>query len=373
MIISKNNYEEQFYIKINLSFFEQEKTEKPTEKRKEKAREEGQVALSKEIATAVMLIVGFLSIKIFSSFMYEKSSEFMIFNFGLIESIDNIFTDQYISKFIIFSFMRILIIVAPLFIISLLVGVVTNILQVGWKPTVKPLMPKFNAFNPVNGFKKMFSLKQVVELITSILKVVFIGFVIYNSIKGEANQLRNLMLITPFQAMLYIGSLCIDIGVKVGYWFIVIAIIDFVYQKYSHLKKIKMSKQDIKDEYKQIDGDPLIKSKIRQKMREASVRRMMQEVPQADVIITNPTHYAVAIKYDREKENTAPIVVAKGIDHLAQRIKAVANENDVHIVENKPLARALYDSVDVGKEIPQELYKAVAEVLAFVYKLKNKL
>lgn len=373
MIVSKNNFNNDFYFKINLSFFEQEKTEKPTQKRKEKARSEGQVAISKEIATAILIIVAFLSLKIFAYFMYQKSASFMMHNFNLIKSIDSIYTKEYIQKFIVFSFTNIIIIATPIFIVSLVVGIITNILQVGWNPTVKPLMPKFDAFNPVNGFKRIFSLKQVMELITSILKIVFICFAIYNTIKGEASQIRNLMLLEPSEAIIYIGSLCIDMGLKVGIWFIIIAIIDFAYQKYSHLKKLRMSKQEIKDEYKQIDGDPLIKNKIRQKMREASVRRMMQEVPNADVIITNPTHYAVAIKYDKDKENTAPIVVAKGIDHLAQRIKNVARENNVHIIENKPLARSLYDTVDIGKEIPPELYKAVAEVLAFVYKLKNKL
>lgn len=372
MLVKKNNYDTPFYIKINLAFFDGEKTEKPTQKRKEKAREEGQVVISKEIATSIMLIFGFLSIKIFAGFMYEKSSEFIVHNFNLIEISNDIFTSDYIQKFIIFTFIRIIMISAPIFVISMLVGVITNVLQVGWNPTIKPLIPKFNAFNPANGFKRIFSLKQVMELITSILKIVFICLAIYNTIKGKISGVRNLMLVNPFEAMTYIGSMCIDMGLKAGYWFIVIAVIDFAYQRYSHLKKIKMSKQEVKDEYKQMDGDPLIKSKIRQKMRESSVRRMMQEVPNADVIITNPTHFAVAIKYDRNKEDTVPVVVAKGMDHLAQRIKKIARESDVHIIENKPLARSLYDTVDIGKEIPPELYKAVAEVLAFVYKLKNE-
>lgn len=371
MIVSKSNYNEKFYIDINLSFFEGEKTEKPTQKKKNKAREEGQVSISREIATAITIISVFLGIKIFSKFIYDQFLKLSSINFDLIKSIDDIYNETYMKQLGISIILKIIIICLPVFLIALIVSIITNVVQVGWHPTFKPLQPKFDAFNPVNGLKKMFSFKQIVDLFTSILKVVFIAFAIYSVIKGKVKQIQTLMLMDIFKAMTYIGSLCIDIGTRVGYYFIIIAILDFIYQKFSHLKKLKMTKQELKEEYKQIDGDPIIKSKIKQKMRESSLRRMMQEIPNADVVITNPTHYAIAIKYDRNKE-TAPTVVAKGVDHLAKRIKEIANQNQIEIVENKPLARALYDTVDIGKEIPPELYQAVAEVLAFVYKLKNK-
>lgn len=370
MIISKFKDENKFYIDINLSFFEGEKTEKPTAKRKEKARSEGQVAISKEVATAITLICGFLTLKILSNYMYKEILKIMQFNFVLIGESESIINESYMKEFIVFLFTKLLIICGPIFIITMFVGIVTNIFQVGWHPTGKPLKPKLNAFNPVNGLKRMFSFKQVIETFNSILKVIFISLVIYSSIKNEIYQIKNIIFMDLFQGFMYIGNLCLDIGIKVGYFFIIIAILDFAYQKFSHNKKLKMSKQEIKDEYKQVEGDPFIKSKIRQKMRESALRRMMQEVPNADVVITNPTHFAVAIKYDREKES-APIVVAKGVDNLAKKIKDVAKENKVEIVENKPLARALYSTVDIGNEIPPELYQAVAEVLAFVYKLKN--
>ncbi|WP_317367333.1 flagellar biosynthesis protein FlhB [uncultured Tyzzerella sp.] len=370
MIVSKVKDNNSFYININLSFFDGEKTEKATPKKKQKARSEGQVAISKEIATAITLILGFLSLKVLGKFMYKQIASVMNFNFTLIEDANNIISQDYLLDLFIYLITRCIIIAGPICIIAMLIGIVTNLLQVGWHPTTKPLKPKFDAFNPATGFKRLFSFKQVVDAVIAIIKLVFLTIVIYNSAKGEVYQLRNIIYMDLFSAVLYISNLCVDIGLKVGYFFIIIAIIDFVYQKYSHNKKLRMSKKEVKDEYKEVEGDPIIKSKIRQKMRESSLRRMMQEVPTADVVITNPTHFAVAIKYDREKEG-APIVLAKGVDHLAQKIKNVAKENKVEIVENKPLARALYSTVDVGKEIPPELYQAVAEVLAFVYKLKN--
>mgnify|MGYP005769695749 CR=1 FL=1 len=370
MIVSKIKDENSFYIDINLSFFDGEKTEKATPRKKQKARSEGQVAMSKEIATAITLIVGFLSLKMLGSFMYEQIASVMNFNFTLIQDADKIISDDYLLDLFIYLMIRCMVIAGPICIVAMLVGIVTNIMQVGWHPTTKPLQPKFDAFNPATGFKRLFSFKQIVDALISIIKIAFLIIVVYNSIKDEIYPILNLAYMDLFSGVLYICNLCINIGLKIGYFFIIIAVLDFAYQKYSHNKKLRMSKQEIKDEYKQVEGDPIIKSQIRQKMRESALKRMMQEVPGADVVITNPTHFAVAIKYDREKEG-APIVLAKGVDHLAQKIKDVARENKVEIVENKPLARALYSTVDVGKEIPPELYQAVAEVLAFVYKLKN--
>lgn len=370
MIVSKNINEKNFYININLQFFSGEKTEKPTPKRRQKARSEGQVAISKEIATAITLILGFLSLKVFSKYMYKQIGGVMNYNLSQIQDIKTIINEDYLLGLFIYITVKTMIIVAPICLVSMLIGIVTNLFQVGWHPTTKPLKPKFDAFNPSTGLKRLFSPKQSVDAVISIIKVIFLAIVIFSSVKGEVYQLRNLVYMDLFSGFMYICNLCVDIGLKVGYFFIVIAVLDFAYQRYSHTKKLRMSKQDIKDEYKQTEGDPIIKGKIRQKMRESALQRMMQEVPSADVVITNPTHFAVAIKYDREKEG-APVVVAKGVDHLAQKIKDVAKENKVEIVENKPLARALYSTVDVGKEIPPELYQAVAEVLAFVYKIKN--
>lgn len=368
MIIRKGNNEVKM-LRINLGFFE--KSEEPTAKRKSDARKQGQVALSTELGNAVAFITTFWTLKIFSGYYYEECAKFYVYDFELIKDIDKIFENKYINEFIIYSFFKVLFICLPVFIMALVAGIIINIMQVGWKPTTKPLMPKLSKFNPINGFKRMFSMQAVMELLKSLLKVVFITIAIWSSLKDKLFDIQKLIVMDLIEGVKYICDLCLDLGIMIGYCFIVIAVVDFAYTRYSHRKKLKMSKQEVKDEYKQQEGDPTIKGKIRQKMRQISMRRMMQEVPNADVVITNPTHFAVALKYDRNVAS-APIVVAKGADHLAKKIKAVAGENKIEIVENKPLARTLYKTVEVGNEIPPELYAAVAEVLSYVYKLKNR-
>lgn len=365
------------YIKINLQFFANdeggEKTEEPTGKKKDDARKEGQVAKSVEISTAFLFIGMFYALKLFAEYMYNKIVDVMNYSFSMFSTIkEGILENDYMQKLIVYIFGQILIIIAPMLIVSFSVGIITNLVQVGWKPTTKPLKPKFSRLNPMSGFKRLFSMKSMFELLKSIVKLTIIGVIIYNIVRNEINHIQELLNMEILQAAIYIGNLIIDIGLSVGLYFIFIAIADFAYQKFNLHKELKMTKQEVKEEYKNSEGNPEIKGKIKQKMRESSMRRMMQDVPQADVIITNPTHYAVALKYDKEKAQ-APIVVAKGEDHLARKIKQVAKENNVEIVENKYLARTLYATVDIGKEIPPELYQAVAEVLAFVYNLKNKL
>ena len=247
---------------------------------------------------------------------------------------------------------------------------IVTVYQVGWKVTAKPMEPKLSKFNPINGFKRIFSKDSLFELLKSLVKVGVIAYVAYTNIVDEANNLFILYDISLNQAIALVGSIIIEFGIEISVIFIVIGLIDYIYQKWKFGEDMKMTKQEVKDEYKNTEGDPQIKGRIRQKMREASQRRMMQDVPKADVVITNPTHFAVAIKYDAEVSR-APIVVAKGEDYLAQKIKEVARENHVEIVENKPLARMLYHNVDIGAEIPPELYQAVAEVLAMVYHMKN--
>ncbi|MDR3239634.1 MAG: flagellar biosynthesis protein FlhB, partial [Clostridiales bacterium] len=264
-----------------------------------------------------------------------------------------------------------LLIVAPLFAAVLAVGVLTNVAQVGWKVTTNALRPKFSRMNPISGAKRLFSAQILVDLCKSLLKFAIIGYVIYNALKRELDRLPALSDMGLFESVSYLGDLITSLGLTVGGWFILIAALDYAYTRFKHSKQLRMSKQEVKDEYKMSEGNPQIKGQIKQRMREASMRRMMQDVPGADVIVTNPTHYAVALRYDRQTAR-APVVVAKGADHLARRIKEAGLEHHVAIAENKELARTLYVSVDVGHEIPPELYEAVAEILAFVYKLKHK-
>jgi flagellar biosynthetic protein FlhB len=263
-------------------------------------------------------------------------------------------------------------ITAPFLAIGFLVAFVSNVAQVRWKPTLKPMQPKLSKINPLQGFKRLFSVNALMELVKSLLKILLIVYVCYNYLKDKWAYILNLYDISLLQALDVVAETVTDLGIRVSAVYMIIALADYIYQRVKFSNDMKMTKQEIKEEYKQQEGDPQVKSQIRQKMREASRRRMMQELPKADVVITNPTHYAVAIKYDPE-ESDAPIVIAKGEDYMAAKIKEVARENDIEIVENKPLARMLYANVDIGQAIPPELYQAVAEVLAFVYHLKGKI
>ena len=225
--------------------------------------------------------------------------------------------------------------------------------------------------NPIKGFKKIFNKDKIFELVKSIVKIFVVFYMVYNELQGDINFLGELYAISLKEAISLIGSLVLNLGLKISFLYVVIGLVDYIYQIRKFKKEMRMTKQELKDEYKQTEGDPKIKGRIRQKMQEISNKRMMKQLPEADVVITNPTHLAVAIKYDKSADG-APVVIAKGADHLAAKIREVARENKIEIVENKPLARMLYFNVEIGQEVPRELYQMVAEVLAYVYRLKNQ-
>lgn len=358
----------------NLQFFGDsgDKTEKATPKKLDDARKEGRVAKSTDLINGVMLLLMFFVLRIFGSFMangfmesftkyYNKTADIAMEIFDVKQAVN-------LANEMVFD---IVIACLPVLIGSFIVAFVGNIVQVGWKVTAKPLKPKLDRLNPVGGLKRMFSQEKVVELIKSILKVLAIAIVAYNEVKDRWKFILNLYDFEFMQAIVNIFDIVLDVGIKISIIFVIIGLADFVYQKWKHLHDLKMSKQEVKDEMKQSEGDPLVKGRIRQKMREGARRRMMQELPKADVVITNPTHFAVAIKYDKEKAE-APYVLAKGADFVAANIKEAAKQYDIEIVENKPLARMLYYNVEIGDQIPPELYQMVAEVLAYVYSIKNK-
>ena len=366
-------------LEYNLQFFADgqggEKTEPATEKKLSDARKEGQVAKSREIANGLGLLALFLVLKFWIGtlseqlleifdFFYGKISETVVFWHGYMPGGD---TNLMFREMLL----RIIIILAPIMLIGMLVGFLSDVAQVGWQPTSKPMMPKFSKMDPISGFKRIFSVNSLVELIKSIAKIGLIVYICYSYLKDKWELLFLLYDMPLLQALQLAASVVTDLGIRVAAVYMVIAAADFIYQKVKFSVDMRMTKQEIKDEYKQQEGDPQIKGRIRQRMREASQRRMMQDLPRADVVITNPTHYAVAIKYDPEIAE-APIVLAKGEDYLAARIREIAKENKIEIVENKPLARMLYANVDVGQAVPPELYQAVAEVLAFVYHLQGK-
>lgn len=367
-------------LQYNLQFFAKdgpggEKTEEPTSKKLEDARKEGQVAKSKEVTSAFEMLAAFLMLRFLIEYMgtvfvgnmynlYSRIPEYTKLYEGHVQT-------QTFRMLFVSSMIRILQVIAPFLVVGFLVAFITSVLQVKWKITGKPLQPKFNKLNPVNGFKRIFSKNSLMELVKSILKLTLIGYVVYDYLKKNMPPLYQLYDISLNQGIAQVGMLVINLGIRIALFYMLIAALDFAYQKIKFKNDMKMTKQEVKDEYKNQEGDPQIKGKQRQRMMEASRRRMMQQLPEADVVITNPTHFAVAIKYEPEVYD-APFVVAKGADYLAQKIKDVAKENHIEIVENKPLARMLYANVDVGSVVPPELYQAVAEVLAFVYHLQGK-
>lgn len=367
-------------IEYNLQWFAKdgeggEKTEPATPKKLREARDNGQVSKSKEMGMAIELIVLFLTLRVVISGLGES----LLSGFYLIYTkIPDIVAEGSVTMSGVLSgsimnniLLLILRICAPFLILGFLSVVLVNILQIGFKITTKPMQPKLSKLNPLNGFKRIFSKDALFELAKSMGILLVMGYVAYTSLMDQKDLIFLIYDIPLMQVILMVGSIVIDIGLKISYVYLVIAFVDLIYQKRKFNEDMKMTKQEVKDEYKNIEGDPEIKGRQRARMREASQRRMMQSLPTADVVITNPTHLSVAIKYDADA-NKAPVVIAKGENYMAFRIREVAKENKIEIVENKPLARMLYTNVDIGAEVPPELYQAVAEVLAFVYNLKNR-
>ena len=367
-------------LEYNLQFFAKdgpggEKTEEPTAKKLDDARKEGQVAKNKKIGNAFILLALFLMLQLYLGVMGNQFLKGFHMVYNQIPDVIKMYNGNLpiasIHSLIRTMMLQLLIIITPILLVGFIVAFICDLVQVKWKPTSKPLKPKFSKLNPLKGFKRFFSANSIVELIKSLGKLAVVGYVAYSYLKDRLGQVFILYDMSLNQAIALIGEIVTDLGVRIAAVYMVIAFLDFAYQKWKYKEDMKMTKQEVKDEYKNQEGDPQVKSKQKQRMREASMRRMMQQLPEADVVITNPTHYAVAIKYDPDKYD-APYVLAKGENYLAQRIKDIAKENDIEIVENKPLARMLYANVEVGELIPPELYQAVAEVLAFVYHLKGK-
>ena len=362
-------------IPYNLQLFANdeggEKTEEATPKKLQDAREEGQAPRSQELNTAAMLLVLVIGVKIFGGFIYDRIYETYYYVMtNMADYATNEFTQLRSQNLFHLGMREVLFTILPISLIGVLVAFVVGVKQVKWKITTKPLKPKGSKLNPIKGFKKIFSKDKIVELVKSLVKLGVLFWVVYSYIQDEWGSITNIYQLDVASAVHLIIDTVLDIALRVALVFLVIAFADWFYQKRKFKKDMRMTKQEVKDEYKNSEGNPEIKSAIRRKMQEASRRRMMQELPEADVVITNPTHLAVALKYDKDTSE-APVVVAKGADFLAERIRAIARENHIEIVENKPLARMLYHNVDIGAEIPPELYQTVAEILAYVYGLNQ--
>lgn len=373
-----DKYSKKTILRYNLQWFADgeggEKTEPATQKKLEDARKDGKVAKSKDLTQAFELLVLFLLLKVFVGYVGERMVNIFDVTLGRIAEFCKVnqagLSIQAVTLLLNQVILEWLLMVWPFFVFGFVITFLVTLYQVGWKVSTKPMEPKLSKFNLINGFKRIISKDSLFELVKSIIKIIVIVYIAYTSIKDEANNLFVLYDISLNQAVALVGEIIIDVGIKISVVYLVVGLGDYLYQRHKFNEDMKMTKQEVKDEYKNTEGDPQVKGQIRQRMRESSQRRMMQDVPKADVVITNPTHFAVAVKYDAQT-NKAPVVVAKGEDFLAQKIKEIAKENHVEIVENKPLARMLYHNVDIGSEIPPELYQAVAEVLAMVYHMKN--
>lgn len=347
----------------------QERTEKATGKKREEARRKGQVAQSKEISSAMILLASLGIFYFGGSWMFWQLSGLIT---GIYQNIGSLRLTNIpdTSAFTLEILYYLLTVLLPVLIPIAIAGLIANILQVGFQMNSEAMLPKFSKLNPLSGIKRIVSLKSLVELGKSILKIFFIGGIVYLLVKKDMQAYPILMHQEVGQILVFIAKVALKICFFVCLAMIVLAVVDYVYQRWQHEEDLKMTKQEVKDEQKQTTGDPKVKARIRSVQLEMTRRRMMESVPEADVVITNPTHLAVALKFDA-REMIAPRILAKGSGHIAQRIREIAAEHQIPIVEEKPLAQALFKMVEIGESIPAELYRAVAEVLAYVYRLKG--
>ena len=348
----------------------QEKTEVPTEKKRRESREEGQVAFSKELSSAALLAGIVLTLVATSPIILDAMRQLMSQIFRDLAqseelSIDSIFTlSGEILSIILPAF-------APFAAVIIFAGIFASVLQVGVHITFKAISPKFNKISPLTGLKRLFSSQSLADFLKSMAKLIIVGFVGYLTYIDKITELNGLSVSTPESILIYNFTVVAEVAGKIVLALVAIAIFDYFYQRWHHEQQLMMTKQEVKDETKQTEGDPQLKARIRQIQREMSNARMMQEVPKADAVIVNPTHFSVAILYDRDVMS-APEVIAKGADHLALRMRTVARENNVPILERPELARDLYANVEIGDDIPERFYKAIAEILAFVYRLRKR-
>ena len=357
---------------FDLQFFaDDEKTEEATPKKKSEARKKGQVPQSAELSTVCTLMVGFLVINAFSNGFITRIYEYMRHSFSA-DVLNKNLTDLSVHNLFTTSLLFILTCFIPIGIFVLLGGVAAHLLQTGWLFTTETLKFKFDKLNPIAGFKRIFSPKSLIQLLKAVFKLSIVAWVIIGTYRDQALPLAELSLLTPsLQTAAKIWRIIFNMIIRICLILLVLAVLDYMYQRFEYRRSLRMTKQEVKEEHKQAEGDPLVKSKIRQRQRQMAMRRMMQQVPKADVVITNPTHLAIALLYD-ENKMTAPQVLAKGEGFIANKIKELAKEHRIPLVENKPLARMIYKTVEIGDFIPSNLYQAVAEVLAFVYNLRKK-
>lgn len=347
-----------------------QKTEKATPKRREDERKKGNIFFSNDAVSVAVLLSGLATLFLLMGSTATAIQRFLRRCIGLVQSQQAIPTQGDLQELLL-QFLKVFITAAgPLLAVTAIAGVAATFFQTKMLITGESLRPKFSRLNPLEGIKRLFSVRSLVEALKGILKIGILLYIIYNFLAGVVNVFTKYMFTDVWAACSHLLDLAFQMSMQIAVAFVVLAVADYFYQWWDYERQIRMSKQEIKEEYKQMEGDPKVKGKIKEIQRKIAQSRMMQKVPQADVVIRNPTHFAVALRYKPDKDS-APVVLAKGQDHLALRIVQLAEENGVAIVENVPLARALYATAELEREIPPELYGAVAEVLVYIYQMNN--
>jgi flagellar biosynthetic protein FlhB len=346
----------------------QDRTEPATPRKREEARQRGQVARSVDLNSAVILLAGLITLHFLGSTLYNQMAAFTISTLGEIHAIE--ITQESLKYHVlsgIFVFAKML---GPILIILAVIGFTVSYVQVGALFSWDPLIPRFGRLNPIAGVSKLLSTRAFVDLFKNLLKVTIIGYIGYDTVKDRIADFIPLVDAGVGTIFEITGAVAYTVGIRMGIALLILAILDYAFQRWEYERSLRMTRQEIKEEHKRLEGDPAIRARIRSVQREMARRRMMQEVPRAEVVITNPTHIAVALRYD-STTMTAPVVVAKGQGLIAEKIKEIAVAHGIPVIEDKPLAQTLFKLVEVGMEIPEQLYRAVAEILAYVFRLKG--
>ncbi|WP_313153364.1 flagellar biosynthesis protein FlhB [Lacrimispora sp.] len=346
------------------------KTEKASPKKRRDERKKGHVAISKDVVMIASLLGTFVLLKMLFPFMYRTMRDYMIKYLSMAPGVENL--SDYSAGIFVDTAWAVLKAALPILLAGIVLAVLGTGVQTRFLFTKSNLAPKFSRLNPFQGIKNIISMKSLIELLKNLLKITILGTILFQIIKGDLTPIARTIDMDLNDSAVYVLNAIMDMVFRVSLIFLAVAGFDFFYQRWDYERQIRMSKQDQKEEFKQTEGNPEIKGRIRSLQRERARSRMMQSVPEADVIIRNPTHFAVALRYDIEKDN-APVLVAKGQDELALRIVSIGEEHGVYVIENKPLARGIFAATQVGAEIPSEYYGMVAEILVYVYRMNNKI
>ncbi|MDN5346762.1 MAG: flagellar biosynthesis protein FlhB [Clostridia bacterium] len=356
-------------LDLDLQLFAEDRTEEATPHRLQEVRRKGQAARSNDLSAAVVLLSAMLFLYFWRERFYQEAATLLVraFREGWREPLDVVTLPALLAGLSGEAFFSLL----PFFGLAAVFGLAANYAQVGFLFSLEPIRPRLENLNPMQGLQRLFSRRSLVDLGKSLAKVVLVGMVVFQVVRGRLNDLFFILDMSLPQALAVVEKLLFQVGLAAMAVFLGVAVVDYVFQRREFQRNLRMTKQEVKEELKQTEGDPLVRSRLREKQRQLARHRMMRAVPEATVVVTNPTHIAVALRY-REQEDGAPRVVAKGAGSVAARIVQIARENDVPIVQNPPVAQALFRQVEIGQEIPVELYQAVAQILAFVYRLQGK-